>query len=297
MNARSVSHHQRLLISLVASVGGRLEDADLQSLVFLYGLEAAGRGTVAKPAYYFVPLGSGAYSYSCAQDCHRMERHGLVEQRQTEWHLTQSGRELAVAHAAEFDPSIFSGFSHLRGEPLKMEVERRAICIDAASHASQGGAKLMTIGYEGKSLEEYLNQLLSSSVSMLVDVRRNAISRKFGFSKRALSSACGDVGIGYEHLPELGIDSANRRQIVSQDDRDALFSDYEATILVRESAAITGIRDMVLTGRRVALTCFERHATQCHRHRVAAQVAKASREILGEAESDRRNHPFDVVNL
>ncbi|WP_348602891.1 DUF488 family protein [Bartonella tribocorum] len=41
-----------------------------------------------------------------------------------------------------------------------------------------------TIGYEGKSLENYLNCLLENNIKILCDVRKNPISRKYGFSKR-----------------------------------------------------------------------------------------------------------------
>ena len=49
--------------------------------------------------------------------------------------------------------------------------------------------ELMTIGYEGMTLKEFLDVLKRCRVSMLVDVRELAISRKPGFAKVALSAA------------------------------------------------------------------------------------------------------------
>src|SRR5690606_13764328 len=49
---------------------------------------------------------------------------------------------------------------------------------------------LFTIGYEGISLEEYLNRLVRNNVHVLVDVRRNPLSMKFGFSKSQLIKYC-----------------------------------------------------------------------------------------------------------
>jgi len=43
---------------------------------------------------------------------------------------------------------------------------------------------LFTIGYEKISFEEYLNRLLNNDVKVLVDVRNNPLSMKYGFSKR-----------------------------------------------------------------------------------------------------------------
>ena len=42
---------------------------------------------------------------------------------------------------------------------------------------------LFTIGYEGVSLEEYINKLIVNDVKVLCDVRKNSYSMKFGFSK------------------------------------------------------------------------------------------------------------------
>ena len=43
---------------------------------------------------------------------------------------------------------------------------------------------LFTIGYEGISIDTYINKLLQNYIKTLVDVRKNAYSNKFGFSKK-----------------------------------------------------------------------------------------------------------------
>jgi len=68
-------------------------------------------------------------------------------------------------------------------------------------------------------------------VTILCDVRRNALSRKYGFSKKTLGNACQNLGIRYEHLPELGIASARRKELHTQADYDRLFSAYEEDTL------------------------------------------------------------------
>lgn len=50
-----------------------------------------------------------------------------------------------------------------------------------------------TIGYEGRTRDEYLALLVGAAVTLLVDVRRNPISRKKGFSKRTLEPAVGEL--------------------------------------------------------------------------------------------------------
>jgi uncharacterized protein (DUF488 family) len=69
--------------------------------------------------------------------------------------------------------------------------------------------------------------LLRDSATLLCDVRRNPVSRKYGFSKSTVRHACVGVGIRYEHLPELGIASDKRHEMHTEAEYDALFAEYE----------------------------------------------------------------------
>jgi uncharacterized protein (DUF488 family) len=82
---------------------------------------------------------------------------------------------------------------------------------------------LFTIGYEGISLEEYLNRLIKNDVKLLIDVRNNPVSMKFGFSKSQIQKYCESLGIEYMHIPEVGIISKQRQELNSQKDYDNLF--------------------------------------------------------------------------
>ena len=107
-----------------------------------------------------------------------------------------------------------------------------------ASRPTGKPARLFTIGYEGQSLEQFLNKLIGQSVAVLCDVRRNPVSMKYGFSKRQLQHACDRIGIGYVHMPELGIDSQKRRHLNSRSDYDSLFRDYVKTTLSENKDAL-----------------------------------------------------------
>jgi uncharacterized protein (DUF488 family) len=121
-------------------------------------------------------------------------------------------------------------------------------------------------------------------VTLLCDVRRNPLSRKYGFSKGTLSKACEGVGLRYEHLPELGIASDRRRELKSQADYDALFADYEREDLPSHGPALARIAAWVKDGgHRVALTCFEHAPEQCHRHCVAEALERSFGRILAPA--------------
>jgi len=133
--------------------------------------------------------------------------------------------------------------------------------------------KLYSLGYEGRSLDEYLRILLDAGVRRLCDVRRNAFSHKKGFSKGPLGRACEAAGIAYEHRPDLGIAAAERRAVKTEADRTAMFERYARKTLPQQRAALDAIAARLRAGERVALTCFERDQKDCHRLRAAEALS------------------------
>jgi uncharacterized protein (DUF488 family) len=131
---------------------------------------------------------------------------------------------------------------------------------------------LFTIGYEGISLESYLNKLIKNNIKVLCDVRKNALSMKYGFSKTQLKNACNGVGIEYVHIPEVGIDSDQRQELKSQSDYDVLFEKYKENNLTKTVTNQVEILDLLKQNRRIALTCFEADICQCHRKHLSEAI-------------------------
>lgn len=280
---------QRRLLTLLDALRSPVNNTDFQKLLFFYTLECE-----KTPSYEFVPYKFGGFSFTSYADKRRLTEAGLLVDEDP-WEITPTGREAARQNAVE--PLVVAGFCRkyagLRGQALVAEQYRRhpyyairseiveKILPDeesrkriAAARPARAKPGLVTIGYEGRSLEAFLNLLLKNSVTLLCDVRRNPLSRKYGFSKSTLSKACDGVGIRYEHLPELGIASDERRELVQQADYDALFVLYERDSLPKQTMALSRIHDWVREGERVALMCFELLPQQCHRHCVAEALSK-----------------------
>lgn len=277
---------QRLLLTLLHALNAPAGHMDFQKLLFLYTKEYE-----EKPSYEFVPYRFGGFSFTSYADKRRLIEEGLLEDDEQQWQLTKAGRQEALRRPVS--PDRVAQFCRqqagLRGNALIAEIYRRypfyatrseivkKILPDSESRkrvaqasCNPPGPAMLTIGYEGKSLEGYLNQLLQAGVTLLCDVRRNPLSRKYGFSKLTLSKACDGVGIRYEHLPELGIASDQRRNLETQTDYDALFARYERDYLPRQKTSLDRIRRWLMDDKqRVALTCFEERPQQCHRHCVA----------------------------
>lgn len=282
---------QKTLLALLDALGGGVGGLDFQKLLFLYCRELQ-----QTPSYEFVPYRYGGFSFTSYADKRRLIERGFLADEERAWKLTRAGRA-----AASLAPSVRQTierfarqYENLRGDALVAEVYRRhpyyairsemaerllskdKAARDAvkAARPSKGKPGICTIGYEGHSLEGYLNHLIRNGITLLCDVRRNPLSRKYGFSKGTLAKGCEGVGIRYEHLPELGISSEDRRGLETQADYNALFSVYEREALPRQPEALERIQQWVKESERVALTCYERLPQQCHRHCVAEAVER-----------------------
>lgn len=139
------------------------------------------------------------------------------------------------------------------------------------TNATIGHPSLVTAGYEGLSLEAFIDKLSDWCVDVLVDVRKNAISRKKGFSKKALGNACQVNGVAYMHMPALGIPSQLRRGLSSPSDYAHLFYHYKKYILPEQSTALTELLYLCSKGT-VALMCFESDHHYCHRSCIADEL-------------------------
>lgn len=279
---------QKRLLALVNALGGEASNLDFQKLLLLYCLEAEG-----PPAYEFVPYKFGGFSFTSYADKRRLIEKGLLADEDRSWKLTLDGQRTASAYSAGTRLNQFvRRYEGLRGDALiveaykrypyyeiRSEIVERVLAGDNDSILAIEAARpkistpgLYTIGYEGRTLEGYLNLLIREGVTLLCDVRRNPLSRKYGFSKNTLLKGCEGVGLQYEHLPELGIASEDRRELKTQADYDALFALYTRESLPKQINALTKIRSWIEKGERVALTCYESLPEQCHRTCVAEAV-------------------------
>ncbi len=122
--------------------------------------------------------------------------------------------------------------------------------------------EIISVGYERRSIEELVEMLSVNRVDVLVDVRLNAISRKRGFSKTALAKALGEVGIVYRHERSLGNPKENRDpfRLGLQSARDRYVQHLQNGASASFGRVINLAQD-----ERIALLCFERDHSDCHR--------------------------------
>lgn len=130
--------------------------------------------------------------------------------------------------------------------------------------------KLYTIGYEDADLADFLATLKRAKMNVLLDVRELPISRRKGFSKTALKEALAEVGIDYRHEKQLGSPKAVRHQLREDWNYPRFFREYDKhlsqqrDLLERLAQEIKG---------NVALMCYEKDHTTCHRDSVVNELA------------------------
>ncbi|MBW3638515.1 MAG: DUF488 domain-containing protein [Actinobacteria bacterium] len=137
--------------------------------------------------------------------------------------------------------------------------------------ADEGAPALFSVGYEGRDLSDFVELLQENGVTVLLDVRLNAISRKPGFSKKRLTTALAAVGIGYHHARALGNPRDNREPFHSADPRPGL-QVFRALLAGDDAGVELGHLAKLLETERVAVFCFERDHHRCHRQVIVDRV-------------------------
>ncbi|MDR0820342.1 MAG: DUF488 domain-containing protein [Endomicrobium sp.] len=244
-----------------------------------------------RPCYEFIPYNYGAFSFTAYSDINEMKREGSISGGSKEFLLKHFDKQLYRITDNDFEKikELYREF-HDKGceDLIKITYQRypyyakNSKKYEYLTNQIQNEIKkiipdnnktiLFDIGYEGKSLEAYLNLLIRNNIKTLIDVRKNPISMKYGFSKNLLAKTASSLKIKYIHIPELGIESNKRQTLNSFEDYQNLFSDYEATTLKQNAESIKNIYDILMKNKKTAITCFEADKNYCHRYRIVNYI-------------------------
>ena len=285
---KGMYYRRKVLMALLQVFGGSLEKLSLQKLLFLVTEEQA------KRSYDFVPYKFGCFSFQANADLNALKKYNLVAETETRWEclddanyydaLKQEERVILWKAKKQYRALSSDELIQLTYQKFPYYATRSVIAHDVlnAKELAQVEAQkhhgtetiLFTIGYEGLSLEAYINQLIKHDVQVLCDVRKNSYSMKYGFSKSQLKTVCEGVGIEFLHIPELGIQSQKRKELNTQSDYDVLFEEYSQTVLKSERVKQDDLLQLLQTKKRIALTCFEKNTAQCHRTHLAESIAQ-----------------------
>ena len=279
-------YRRKIILALIQLFEGELEKIRLQKLLFLFAQKQENK------VYDFIPYRFGCYSYSANADLTAMTRKGILSETQSHFisldktdylkslkvtdlkNLVEIKKMYGTMNANSLMKHTYINFPYWATKSEKAEVILTKTELQKVKTSIPVNNKtvLFTIGYEGISLEEYLNRLLKNDVKILVDVRNNPLSMKYGFSKSLLKRYCESLGIQYLHFPEVGIKSEQRQELNTQSDYDKLFAIYQKNNLPNTVSSQTAILELLNQNKRIALTCFEANVCHCHRKYLAEAI-------------------------
>ncbi len=130
---------------------------------------------------------------------------------------------------------------------------------------------LFTLGYEKRTIDEFIGILLENRINVLLDVRETAWSHKPGFSEAAFRTALAAAGIEYVHADFAGNPKWLRREAESHAQCLDLYRWYLGEFGEIVEAFSLLVNGVLVRGKRVCITCFERHADDCHRSIIATE--------------------------
>ena len=281
-------YRRKIILALLQVFGGNLEKINLQKLLFLVCNKQK------EPEYDFIPYLFGCYSHSAKADLNVMVERGLLTEDDSSYTkkdkknylqlLDDADRQLVnqayiLYHKMDADGLMKHTYTNFPYYAIHSTTAERLLTkeqfkkVNTARPVSNE-VTLFTIGYEGISLETYLNRLVKNDIKVLIDVRNNPMSQKFGFSKSQLVNYCKGLNIEYIHFGDVGIESEYRQELKVQNDYDNLFANYKTITLPKTITTQEKILTFLKEKSRIALTCFEANICQCHRKHLAEAITK-----------------------
>ncbi|MDO5843970.1 MAG: DUF488 family protein [Methanocorpusculum sp.] len=236
--------------------------------------------------YDFIPYKYGPFSYELYNDFKPLQRDGyLFETASEEWRLKDGWpfpkpdtgvRRILTKYYNEYE-GITDNELLNRVYEMYPDYSVNSCCFDIKHHyTAKQESGIVTIGYEGKNFDEFLYQLIKNNVDILVDVRRNAYSMKYGFSKAQLKRVFEhfqddwiEHKMSYIHIPELGI-ASDKRKDIEKTGYKKLFEEYEAELDTKQ-VYLDQLIQMSQT-KKIALMCFEADVSCCHRGVIAKRM-------------------------
>lgn len=260
----------------------------LTKLFFLLRYEAGLAKRIAG-FYDFVPYKFGPYSFVLHNDLAGLRRNGYLEPSGDNWRLGRlvdpnrdwmSELDRPVSDAVRY---VYSNRGGLNTDDLLKHIysnypwfasrsELKHLVPRNIPESKSARVGVYTVGYQQKTVDAFLSALLAQGISWIIDVRSNPVSRNYGFAGRALAALSGKVGLQYKHFPQLGIPSAERKGLNSEEQYDVLFMRYRKNVLPRESDSVAHVAALMRTSPS-ALLCYEADPSSCHRSHLAEAIS------------------------
>lgn len=278
-------YRRKILLALLEVFDGNLNNTDCEKLLFNFCSDTG------KNHYDFFPYRFGPFSFLSYYDKRRLTDLGLLKQTQ-DFQLNTKHSYLNELAPDDQKALVALKRSGLRGNHLvkktysnypqftvKSEILGSLFDPEEVKRLQMAwntdkSPIIFTIGYEGLSIDAFLNKLIAHNIMAVVDVRNNPQSMKYGFSKKSFNDYIVKAGMNYVHIPALGIPSVMRKGLGESVSHERLFQTYETDLLPMQAEARLQLLDLISQYPRIALVCFEANHHYCHRHTLIEYLQK-----------------------
>ena len=280
-------YRRKILLALIEVFGGSLQSTDCEKLLFNFCQQTG------KNHYDFFPYKFGPFSIMSYFDKRRLIDLGLLKSADDfQLNTKRSYLNELISSDKVALLKFKSSMGSLRGDKLVKKTYRdfpqfTSRSKIASRHFTANEIKqlqfawntdtkpaVFSIGYEGLTIDSFLYKLIANNITLVVDVRSNPQSMKYGFSKKSFKQYIENAGMKYIHIPELGIPSLMRKGLGESISHKTLFKAYKNKLLPKQEIEIKQLIDLTKQNERIALVCFEADHHFCHRHSLVEYLQK-----------------------
>lgn len=280
---------QKTILALLVRADKPLSPMAFVKMVFLLRHETELRND--RTFYDFVPYKYGPFSFALYREMAILRRDGYATPDEKCIALRERTLKLAEEKVGELPASarravdqIVRRYGKMSRSELMKDVYSRFPWYATRSETTglrpksslrpmKARPAVYTAGYEGVSVDFFFSRLMKRGIELIVDVRANPVSRRYGFSKMRISEIAKKLGICYCHIPVLGIPSKHRTDLKSYDSYQRLLSRYEREMLPRLKNEVGEVA-CLMQEKPAVLICVEKDVRCCHRGRLAEAVSR-----------------------
>jgi uncharacterized protein (DUF488 family) len=278
---------QKTVLAMLWQAKRTLNRTEFVKLMFLLRHETTLRNEGA--FYDFVPYRYGPFSFSLYREITSLRRDGYLTADDDRIDICSRNAALAKEKVDQLPQAfqeavarIIKLYGRRNRRELLQDVYTRYPWyatkselvdphVDASAQVHCAAPAVYTAGYQGRSIDGFFDHLLQRGIHLLIDVRANPVSRRYGFSKMRLTELSERLALRYRHMPGLGIPSKYRTGLSDFSSYQRLLDRYDSEIIPQHGEEIDEV-GMLMEEVPAVLVCMERDVHCCHRSRLAEAV-------------------------
>jgi uncharacterized protein (DUF488 family) len=163
------------------------------------------------------------------------------------------------------------------------------------SSVSKRLPRIWTIGHSTRQIDDFISLMMQNGIKLLGDVRMYPGSKRYPhFGREALAKSLSEVGIRYEHFPELGGRRKAKPDSKNTAWRNEMFRGYADYMETEDfQKGIARLVDLAEKTGPTAIMCAEAVWWRCHRSLISDYLKARGVEVLHILNHNKvEEHPF-----